>query len=272
MSSLSQLLTLKQTNLNLIVDLLNTPNIDAKKLQEARDTHNFLNYQLEKYKSKVPSSLAQLQPQTVCSNLPQTLFKADKEDTSIFATFNGPKDTGKSNINRPTFERYNFAKQAASLFPQNPIGVGSIIQNLTIPMRNKEEIIFKPSQEQLNGVERPVLPEDLFNLTKVNYPVKNMYQDNGVQHMIPLKPDTQGDDLKRLTEFSVIPGLETEIEQSVKADLAKLSLEFNIESDKNEGNKEITASVPVSQSVVVPLPECEGSSEMFYDNPYDDYN
>lgn len=268
MSSLSQLLTLKQTNLNLIVDLLNAPNIDTKQLQEARDTHNFLNYQLEKYKSTTPSSLTQLQPQTVCSNLPQTLFKADKEDTSIFATFNGPLNVNLKNVPaRYQFEQAQFAKQAISLFPKksNNIQFQNINQySGTIPFRNKEELIFKPSQEQLNGVDRPVLPEDLFNFTKVKYQVNNVNKKATVEHMIPLKPETQGDDLKRLTEFSIIPGLETEIEQSVKADLAKLSLELS-----NDNNQEIDKNVNIEP---VPLPECEGASEMLYDNPYDDYN
>lgn len=256
MSTLQQLLTLKQTNLNLIVDLLNTPNVDTKQLEAARDTQNFINYQLERYQRSDPS---QRLPETplACSVLPHTLFKVDKQDRSNFAALNGSAFTF-TGIN---LERYKFEQQAAALFPKQILSVSLEDKFFQPGIRNKEELIFKPSQEQLNGITKPVLPEDLFKTPSRTY----VPPQPAIQNIVPLKPEFKGDDLSRQAEFRVIPGLETEIEQNVKADLAKLSMELTREPSME----------PISATPKGPFtpqaPVNEDAGENVYDNPYDDY-
>lgn len=258
MSTLQQLLTLKQTNLNLIVDLLNTPNVDTKQLQAARDTQNFINYQLDKYYKFHPH--AQLQPNISCTALPHTLFKRDKDDTSSFASLNG----GSGVFKGVDLERYSFAKQAASLFPKQTANLSMEDQFFRPGIRNKEELIFKPSQEQLNGVNRPVLPEDIYqNVTRgINTYIQPM------PNIVPVKPEFKGDDLSRQTEFKIIHGLETEIEQNVKADLAKLTMELNKESPEED----LSGNVNTPRNITgIKVPDCEDAREDIYDNPYDEY-
>ena len=216
---LTQLVTLKQLNLNLIADLLNTPNVDLRKLENARDAQDYLNYQISLVKSQVGTPMNFEFP----VNAP--LFQ-DANETSSFASFKPSPNIRPSSVYNPS-QSINSAAEwefnARQLLPREN---SYVTPNLTLPERNKEEIIFKPSQEQLSGVVR--LPEDNWvqTLPKIsNAPVQQKMEPIQEQLTIaPLKCETVGltKDNIESAKFVRMPETVTEIEQAVKRDLQYL--------------------------------------------------
>lgn len=208
---LTQLVTLKQLNLNFIADLLNTPNVDARKLENARDAQEYLNYQISlvKAQSNTPSVV------TFPVNAP--LFQESNEISS-FASFKPSKNIRQRSISSSAEWEFN----ARQLLPKET----STFPVIIMPERNKEEIIFKPSQEQLSGIVR--LPEDNWvqTLPKIaNAPVQQKIEPIQEQLTIaPIKCETIGltKDNVASAKFVRIPETTTEIEQAVKRDLEYL--------------------------------------------------
>jgi hypothetical protein len=147
-------------------------------------------------------------------------------------------------INSPIFQEANETSSFASFKPTSNV---SIVSNaaewefnaqqllpketymclptvVTLPERNKEEIIFKPSQEQLSGVVR--LPEDNWVQTLpkiVPPPVQQKIEP--IQEQLTIAPITCGltnDSTITSATFVRIPESTTEIEQTVKRDLEYL--------------------------------------------------
>lgn len=239
---LTELVTLKQLNLNTIVDLLNTPNTDPIKLHNAKDTQDYLNYQISLIKA------ANKEKVTFPINSP--IFQQGNE-LSSFASFKPSTNTIHQNTKA---EEWDF--NARQLLPKET----SLEKPLYfLQERNKEEIIFKPSQEQLSGIVR--LPEDNWVQSfPKNVQVQQQIEPIQEQFIIaPIKCETNGltnDSTITSAKFVRIPEITTEIEQAVKKDLKYL--QQNLEIPRTQDN-----SLQVNGR--------ENLNEDIYTDPYSEY-
>lgn len=240
---LNQLVTLKQLNLNMIADLLNTPNVDTKKLENARDTQHYLNYQISLVKAEIGTV------PHISFPINSPIFQQENE-TSSFSSFHPTKNNIVQSINT---EDWKF--NAEQLLPKDN-SLQSFHELPSIPERNKEEIIFKPSQEQLSGIVR--LPEDNWvqTLPKI-FKVQEKIEPSQEQLSIaPIKCETDGltkDTTIHSSKFIRIPETTSEIEQAVKRDLEYLQQKLE------------------TKEQVVPVTEIAESNEDIYTDPYSEY-
>jgi hypothetical protein len=206
LKKLTDLVALKNVNLNLIADLLNTPNVDIRDLQNAKDTQDYLNYQISLIKTQTNGKL----PIPVINS---PIFQEHNE-TSLFASFK-PTDYTLSNINNVKEWEFN----ARQLLPKE---MSFNISEPILGERNKEEMIFRPSQQQLSGQVH--LPEDNWvqNLpTIVQVPQKiEPIQEELIYN--PIKCGSIEKNTINSANFIKIPETTTEIEQAVKRDLQSL--------------------------------------------------
>lgn len=207
---LIELLNLKKLNLSYIIDLLNNPNIDLQKLKQAKNTQEYLNYQINKINiSNIP-----LPPiDTDFSTKPDTLV-------STFAKFDNEQI---SNNDYLLIKKKIFEKQSQELLPKSVVSKENLLYNNLHfqEKKSKEEMIFKPSYEHLNGINN----QNSFQNEMV-YPEIQTKINTTTIPLLPIQEETY----TPIQEQSYTPIQEemyTPIEEEIHTSLGEENLLFN---------------------------------------------